>query len=43
MSHSKDKDFNETGKWQEAFFLFLNLSVYCKANRQFPSQVAIMH
>lgn len=21
MSHSKDKDFNETGKWHEAIFI----------------------
>lgn len=26
MSHSKDKDFNETGKWQEPI-LFIYLSI----------------
>lgn len=49
MSHSKDKDFNETGKWQEAI-LFIYLFIYvksgyvcCKANRQFQSQAVFMH
>lgn len=34
MSHSKDKDFNETGKWQEAFFFFL---IWLRVTKQIGS------